>query len=192
MKETAALFLTICIAIGLYANTHTDKHPTRIHVTYRSQADLQRANQPQGTGLPLPDGLTAGTPATPAAQPKNTDRSTVKAVYAADTHEPEASALAQDLLRYIHQAESSGGTNRNPNALHNLCKSQGKENQYGYGGMALKICFNSHEEATARVMRWLTEHLKKFDGDVAKTLCYYRHGEEMINCQYYQKYLGTL
>lgn len=98
----------------------------------------------------------------------------------------------QKMLNYIHKAESTQGKNNTPGALHLICRNQGKWNELGYGGMDLKICFNSEEEGMAKVGDWLKRHLERFDGDVAKTLCYYNLGEEQINCKYYQEYLGTL
>ena len=103
---------------------------------------------------------------------------------------PELDGTVQSMLKYIHQAESTSGKNTTPGALHLLCRNQGKWNELGYGGMALKICFDSEEEGMAKVGDWLKRHLEKFDGDVAKTLCYYNLGEEQINCKYYQKFIG--
>lgn len=105
---------------------------------------------------------------------------------------PSATIQVEKMLEYIHLAESSKGTNQNPQALHNLCKAQGKSNEYGYGGMQMRLCFTTHEQATARVHEWIEKHLQRFEGSEIKTLCYYRWGKEMTNCQYYQKYIGAL
>lgn len=109
-----------------------------------------------------------------------------------EPEEPQISDKVGSMLEYIHQAESSSGKNNTPGALHLLCRSKGKWNELGYGGMRLKICFDSEEEGMNHVADWLERHLEKFEGDVAKTLCYYNLGIEEINCKYYQGYVGTL
>lgn len=90
----------------------------------------------------------------------------------------------------IHFLESGRGTNDNPNALHNICKSRNESNEYGFGGMRLKICFEDQKSAKARVTLWVVEHMELFDGNVAMTLCYYNLGQKTNNCEYYQKYLS--
>lgn len=93
------------------------------------------------------------------------------------------------IVEGIHHLESGRGTNNNPNALHNICKAQGKSNEYGYGGMRLKICFEDEKTAKARVTLWVVEHLEKFEGNVAMTMCYYNLGQKVNDCEYYQNYL---
>jgi len=90
-----------------------------------------------------------------------------------------------DFIRRVHRKESSSGTNTNPDALHNRCKAQGKSNEYGYGGMALMICFDSHEEATARVARWYLEH--RPGRTEAQTYCRYNIGGEHETCAYWEE-----
>jgi len=93
-----------------------------------------------------------------------------------------------DMVEYIHKKESTNGKNTNPQALHNLCKAQGKSNEYGYGGMRLKMCFDSEKAAKAWVTLWLAEKLELFNGNVGMTLCYYNLGEKITNCDYAQGY----
>lgn len=123
------------------------------------------------------------------------EQPTVPVVTEVKAAEPEVSTPSADIqgmLNYIHMAESTKGKNNTPGALHLICRSQGKWNELGYGGMRLKICFENEAEGMAKVGNWLERHLQRFDGDVAKTLCYYNLGEEQVNCKYYQKYLGAL
>jgi hypothetical protein len=94
-----------------------------------------------------------------------------------------------DLVDYIWLKESTRGQNTNPNALHNYCKSQGKFNPYGYGGMRLKMCFDSEKAAKAWVTLWVAEKLEAFNGNVGMTLCYYNIGEKITNCPYMEGYV---
>lgn len=205
MKETTALFLLICTIIGLYANTYTPKHLQPITITFqknytdpdlserKNSAGGQDARQHNRTDIALHDGLEPGTPTTPAAQLTSLHGTLATPIFADNRdHTDERELVIQNMLQFIHTAETGRGTNKNPHALHNYCKSMGKSNEYGYGGMARKICFTDHAEATARINRWLDEHLTEFGEDVAKTLCYYNLGKKEINCTYYQKYLGAL
>jgi hypothetical protein len=93
-----------------------------------------------------------------------------------------------DMVEYIHKKESTNGKNTNPQALHNYCKSIGKSNEYGYGGMRLKMCFDSEKAAKAWVTLWLAEKLELFNGNVGMTLCYYNLGEKITNCPYAEGY----
>ena len=94
-----------------------------------------------------------------------------------------------DLVDYIHEKESNRGRNTNPDALHNLCKSQGKSNEFGYGGMRLKICFENETMAKARVTLWVAEHLVKYEGNVGRVLCQYNLGQSITNCPYKEGYV---
>lgn len=104
--------------------------------------------------------------------------------------EPEPSKTVSDMLSYIHMAESTNGKNTTPGALHLYCRAKGMWNELGYGGMAKKICFKDEAEGMSQVGDWLQRHLEQFDGDVARTLCYYNLGGNEINCKYYQGYVG--
>lgn len=90
-----------------------------------------------------------------------------------------------DFLRRVHRKESSSGTNTNPQALHNQCKAQNRSNEYGYGGMAMMICFDDHGEASARVARWFREH--RTTRTEAQTYCYYAYGRHMDTCDYWEE-----
>lgn len=83
-------------------------------------------------------------------------------------------------IMHIWEKETSKGTNKNPEALHNLCKGHGKSNEFGYGGMAMKICFNSFQEAVQVVDDWLTKR------DM-EALCYYNIGVKVTDCSYAAK-----
>lgn len=104
--------------------------------------------------------------------------------------EPQNNNIVGTLVDYIWQAESCSGQCNTQYSLQRYCENLDKSNQFGYGGMAMKICFDSHEEARARVTRWVSEHLEKYNGDEAKTLCRYNLGGNEINCKYYQNYLN--
>lgn len=116
----------------------------------------------------------------PVASPSATQATPTPSVTA---EQPEGEVA--DFLRRVHRKESSSGTNTNPQALHNRCKAQGKSNSYGYGGMQLMICFDSHEQATARVARWFREHRES--RTEAQTYCYYAYGRHMDTCDYWEE-----
>lgn len=94
---------------------------------------------------------------------------------------------SNEVVRLISELESNGG--RNKDGLVGICERQGKSNIYGYGGMRLKICFDTPELAKARVTKWLIKYYDKFENDLGKTLCYYNLGLEQSDCTYYQNYL---
>jgi hypothetical protein len=105
-----------------------------------------------------------------------------KVVYAADIEKNSPKGIIErsnhpKQLAHIRLKESSNGTNKNPNALHNICKAQGKSNEFGYGGMAMMICFDSFEESVRVVDAWLT----KRDNEA---LCYYNLGTRTDKCDY--------
>jgi hypothetical protein len=80
-------------------------------------------------------------------------------------------------INKIWMNETTKGTNTNPQALHNICKAQGKSNEFGYGGMQKMICFDSFQEAVDVVDQWL-------DTRIAENLCYYNLGIKTSNCNY--------
>jgi hypothetical protein len=92
-----------------------------------------------------------------------------------------------EVVRIIGELESNGG--RNKAGLAGICERQNKSNIYGYGGMRLKICFDTPELAKARVTRWVIKYYDKFENDMGKLICYYNLGLEQSNCTYYQNYL---
>ena len=73
--------------------------------------------------------------------------------------------------------ESGRGTNDNPQALHNYCKSKGETNEFGYGGMQEMICFKTFQESVDRVSQWL-------DVREAEMYCMYATGSRNTNCSY--------
>lgn len=84
-----------------------------------------------------------------------------------------------EMIDHFWLKETTRGKDKNPHALHNLCKAQGKSNEFGYGGMAMKLCYNSFQEAVNVVDLWLTER----DKEVA---CYYNLGTRTSKCNYAQ------
>lgn len=105
-----------------------------------------------------------------------------KVVYAADIEKNTPQSFIQqskhpEQIDHIWNKETTRGKNTNPNALHNICKSQGKSNEFGYGGMAMMICFDSFEESVRVVDAWLT----KRDNEA---LCYYNLGTRTDKCDY--------
>lgn len=105
---------------------------------------------------------------TTAMKPKNSPL-THEDIIKASNHPTE--------LMAIWTLESNRGNNRNPQALHNYCKSLGKSNELGYGGMAKKWCYDSFEQAVRVVDEWL-------DQRISKTLCVYNEGVERSDCDY--------
>ena len=87
----------------------------------------------------------------------------------------------------IHFLESGRGTAKI--GLQGICEKQGKTNEYGYGGMKLKICFDNKIEAEERINIWLVKHYGEFN-DVGMTMCYYNLGIKVKDCKYYQDYLS--
>ena len=92
--------------------------------------------------------------------------------------------IALELVDYIHLKESTRGKNNTPGSLADLCIKQGKSNEYGYGGMDLKICFDSKKEARAWVLLWVEDHLKEYGGNSHRVLCHYNLGTASDNCSY--------
>lgn len=80
-------------------------------------------------------------------------------------------------LNMIWKLESGKGTNENPEALHNYCKSKGETNEFGWGGMQNMICFKTFQESVDRVSQWL-------DVMEAEMYCYYATGQKVTDCSY--------
>ena len=93
-----------------------------------------------------------------------------------------------EMLDGIHMLESSRGKAKI--GLQGYCEAQGLSNEYGYGGMKMKLCFRNHNEARGRVLLWLAEKMEQFNNNPGLTLCYYNLGEKVTDCQYYQDYLS--
>lgn len=88
------------------------------------------------------------------------------------------------LIDKIHLMESSRGKNGGVGTLQKYCEDKGMWNEYGYGGMSQKICFKDKEEADETMIKWFEKQFKT--KTESQTICYYRHGEIMSNCDYYQ------
>lgn len=80
-------------------------------------------------------------------------------------------------IYHIWKKETTFGTNTNPHALHNVCKSKGMSNEFGFGGMQNMWCYKDFQEATDVVDAWLT----KRDNE---NLCYYNLGIRKDGCEY--------
>lgn len=83
---------------------------------------------------------------------------------------------AEEILR-VRFLESTNGKNSNPHALHNICKAQGKTNEFGYGGMKMKICFDTFEESVQKIDEWFEQREKE-------AFCYYNQGIRTPDCNY--------
>ena len=99
----------------------------------------------------------------------------------------------EEIVDGIWMLESSRGTTGNPGSLQYYCESRGMSNEYGYGGMAgvngKKICFETHEKATTRIVQWVNKHYRLYDHDLGRTMCRYNQGGSNSDCKYYQDYL---
>ena len=81
----------------------------------------------------------------------------------------------------VRTNESSYGTNKNPVALHNYCKSKGKWNEIGYNP-ANKFCFGDMKEAKLFVAYYLKRNCS--DKSLASCLCYWNTGKNVETCHY--------
>ncbi len=88
------------------------------------------------------------------------------------------------VVDYIWFRESTRGKNNFPGSLAHYCELRGKWNELGYGGMKLKICFKDKAEGFEKVGNWVNRHNKKFNLEIAKTLCWYNIGKETSKCEY--------
>lgn len=113
---------------------------------------------------PIPDN-----PIITTVKASDCDRTTKDCMISKSQHPKE--------IYHIWGKETTYGTNTNPHALHNICKAQGKSNEFGYGGMAMMICFDSFQEAVNTVDAWLTKRDKE-------NLCYYNIGKRVSDCEY--------
>lgn len=95
-----------------------------------------------------------------------------------------------DIVDAIHMLESSRG--KAGIGLQQYCEDKGMSNEYGYGGMQLKMCFRNHKEATGRVTLWVAEKLEKFNGDIATTACFYNLGIVTSDCEYAVKLMKLI
>jgi hypothetical protein len=80
-------------------------------------------------------------------------------------------------INNIWVLESGKGTNENPGALHNYCKSKGETNEFGFGGMQSMMCFKTFQESVDRVSQWLDEQ-------TSEIYCYYSVGTRINDCDY--------
>lgn len=100
-----------------------------------------------------------------------------------------------DILKIVdavEQLESSGGKNTNPNALHNICRSKGQENTWGYSGMKGGKCFDSYEQGRAWIAYWWLRKLEANDWNVQKCACIYNLGESRSDCPYAYKLMELI
>ena len=92
------------------------------------------------------------------------------------------------LIDKIHFMESTRGKNGVTGSLQKYCENKGLWNEYGYGGMAKKICFKDQSEADETMIKWFEKQFRT--KTESETVCYYRYGEIMPDCDYYQKILN--
>lgn len=84
------------------------------------------------------------------------------------------------LITHIWKRESTYGTNNtDPTSLHMYCRSIGRSNEFGFGGMKNKFCYQSFEESVKVVDAWLDSRDKE-------ALCYYNVGVRNGDCEYIQ------
>ncbi len=88
-----------------------------------------------------------------------------------------------DIIAGIHILESGGGSNPEPTAVHNYCKSIGKHNEVGY--LPFKnFCFENEDEEILTLSRWFTKRLST-GRSITDVLCEYNLGKTgLVNCKY--------
>jgi hypothetical protein len=113
---------------------------------------------------------------------KRLERATVNRIVVEDKKEMSKQEIVDasrhpEEISIFWKLESGKGTNDNPEALHNYCKSKGETNEFGYGGMQSMICFKTFQESVDRVSQWLDER-------DAEMYCYYATGKRTNDCYY--------
>jgi len=91
-----------------------------------------------------------------------------------------------EIIMWIWQQESGMGTNKKPDALHLYCRTLGKTNELGYGGMQNKWCYNTFDDVVGVVDDWFTKNLAFYE--LPNALCLYGLGEPIDDCGYWRKY----
>lgn len=96
-----------------------------------------------------------------------------------DTSKPTIDST--QFFEIIWKYESGKGTNTNPQALHMVCRKQGKWNEIGYS-VYNKFCFNSKAEAELYVTYYLEKNCK--DMSLEQALCRWNTGKATNDCAY--------
>jgi hypothetical protein len=87
------------------------------------------------------------------------------------------------VVDYIWYRESGRGKFNPPYSLASNCYIKGMINEWGFGGMQNPKCFKTRQEGVETITNWIKSYLKKYDGDIVKTLCMYNVGLSN-NCEY--------
>ena len=103
-------------------------------------------------------------------------------VHAQEPHPKTKYEIIQDSkhpkeIDYIWLKESTRGKNDIAGSLQRYCENLGKSNEFGWGGMQGKICFDSFADSVRTVDQWL-------DTQVNADLCLYNIGIRKSNCNY--------
>lgn len=104
-----------------------------------------------------------------------------------EAKEPDTKSISWYIDK-VWMKESTRGKNNVPGSLQAYCEARGEWNEYGYGGMAKKICFKDRVEADVTMNIWFTRELAQKND--AQTFCYYAYGKNQDNCDYYQDILA--
>lgn len=91
-----------------------------------------------------------------------------------------------EIIMRIWKYESDLGRSEDPKGLHIYCKSIGKTNELGYGGIDNMWCYDSFDDVVGVVDDWFTRKLDIFD--LSTSLCIYGGGGINNDCGYYRKY----
>jgi hypothetical protein len=111
----------------------------------------------------------------------------VKAQEPDKTNDPQYKSIPWYIDK-IWAMESTRGKNNIKGSLQDLCEKKGEWNEYGYGGINNPICFKDKEEADITMIKWFEKNLRT--KSLMETFCYYRHGEKMQDCEYYNQVIN--
>lgn len=90
------------------------------------------------------------------------------------------SSLYPDFIDHIWFRESGRGTNKNPKALHNICKTKGMTNEFGYDPYT-GHCFPSFGYGIRVMENWRINHRELSDN---QALCLYNGAGKAEDCPY--------
>lgn len=171
----AAVVVVICILLSMIANWFDHNrivtHPI-VEVKFNAPFSIEKRGMISPVAESTVSAIIAPTSVVMAAEE----------VVVEQAEESEVTTMVK-AIRFL---ESNNG--KAPEGLAVYCAKNGLSNEYGFGGMRLMHCFKDHEAATARVERWINEHMPKFDNDVDRTLCYYNLGLDQSSCTYSENY----
>lgn len=90
------------------------------------------------------------------------------------------SSMYPDFIDHIWFRESGRGTNKNPKALHNICKAKGMTNEFGYDPYS-GYCFTSFSHAIRVMENWRISHRELSNN---QALCLYNGAGKAEDCPY--------